>query len=205
MTTAPTTTKKTVNPALLMKIATATATSIRRPNFRDGIYVVEIRALLSEQKRKGHCFIIETGIITAKESDDPSRPGIIPNAPGTIAGVVTNLDTNDSAPGNIKRFILGLLGVDEDTMAHDSGALMTAEEKIAQIMATYADIVSESQPARGMLVYATTYHSIIKSGPNQGKVFVGVNWDNYPNQTDEMIAQRRQLIDGGAIGSPSPI
>ena len=202
MTQTATAPKKQLSQTLLMKIATAQATANRRPNIRDGEYLFEVRQLLSEQKRKGHCFIIELGVIEAKPSADPHRPGIEPNPVGSICGNVVNLDTNDSAPRNVKRFVLGLLGFDEETMTHEDGSPMTADEKVAEVMATYADLVAPNQPARGMLVRGITFHSIIKTGPNAGKPFVGCNWEYVPDQTDDMIAARRKLIDSGAVGVP---
>lgn len=184
---------------LLRKIASAAPSNPRLANIRDGQYLYEIRNLLSEEKRAGHCFIIELGVVEATASADPSRPGITPNPEQSLCGVVINLTKSDSAPGNVKRFILGLLGIDEQEMLTQ----MRADQVQDEIMETYADMVSPAQPCKGMLVRGDTYHKIIKTGPNQGKPFVGVNWLHVPDQTKSMIAARRKLIEQGVIGSPA--
>lgn len=197
---------RAVSQEILNKIANAQATVVRRPNIRDGIYLFEVRAVLSEDKRNNvHCFIVELGVIESKASEDPSRPGIIPNAPGTVCGSVVKLN-KDSAPGNVKRFILGIMGVVEDEMyAYDAQGnavrALTADEKAAEIKSTYADMVGINQPMKGWLLRATTYHTKIQTGPNAGQPFVGCNWEFVPRQTDEMISARRLLIEKGAIGT----
>lgn len=192
-----------INPAIMDKIARAQPTAVRRPNIRDGIYTWEVRNILSEDKRRGHCFIIELGVVEARPTDDPERPGIQPNPVQTIVGNVVNFSGGgaEAAPGNVQRFILGLLGIDYETMAHDNGAPMTVDEKAAAIKATYADLVGPSQPGRGMLVAGFTFCSKIKTGPNAGSNFIGVNWQPCPN-SEGAIAVRRRLIDAGSIGAP---
>lgn len=198
--------RREVPQGVLDKIASAKPSSTRHPNIRDGFYLFEIQRLLSEQKRKDHCFIIELGVIASRASTDPDRPGIVPNAPHSTASVVVSFG-NDSAGGNVTRFICGLLGVDSDAMpvANEKGEFvrwMTPEERGQEIKATYADLTAVNQPARGMLIRGETYTYPIKSGPNAGKPFVGLNWIFVPGQTDQTIALRRQMLDSGVIGSP---
>ena len=206
MSTAPTP-RREVPAGVLDKIAAAKPSSTRHANIRDGFYLFEVQRLLSEQKRKDHCFIIELGVIASRASTDPDRPGIVPNAPHSTASVVVAFG-NDSAGGNVTRFICGLLGVDPDQMTvtdektGDFVRFMTPEERGQEIKSTYADLTSINQPGRGMLIRGETYTYPIKSGPNAGKPFVGVNWIFVPGQTEQTTALRRQRLDAGVIGSP---
>lgn len=198
--------RREVPAGVLDKIAAAKPSSTRHANIRDGFYLFEVQRLLSEQKRKDHCFIIELGVIASRASTDPDRPGIVPNAPHSTASVVVSFG-NDSAGGNVTRFICGLLGVDPDqmTVTDEHGnfvRFMTAEERGQEIKSTYADLTAVNQPGRGMLIRGETYTYPIKSGPNAGKPFVGVNWIFVPGQTEQTIALRRQRLDAGLIGSP---
>jgi len=192
---------------VLAKIAAAEPSSTRHANIRDGFYLFEVQRLLSEQKRKAHCFIIELGVIASRPTTDPARPGIIPNAPKSTASVVVSFG-NDSAGGNVSRFVCGLLGVNPEQMAvtdektGDFVRFMTAEERGEEIKSTYADLTAVNQPGRGMLIRGETYTYPIKSGPNAGKPFVGLNWIFVPGQTEQTIALRRQMLDAGVIGSP---
>lgn len=195
--------RRIVNPAIMDKIAHAQRRSVRHPNVRDGLYLWEVRQVLSEDKRKGHCFIIELGVIHSRPTDDPERAGVVPNPVQTLVGSVVLFAGGgvEAAPGNVQSFILGLLGVDYDGMSHADGALMTVDEKAAEIKSTYADLVSEAQPARGMLVAGSTFCSKIKTGPNAGNDFVGINWQTVANN-ETCTAARRRFIDAGSIGSP---
>lgn len=199
--------RREVPAGVLDKIAAAKPSSTRHANIRDGFYLFEVQRLLSEQKRHAHCFIIELGVIASRPTTDPERPGILPNAPHSTASVVVSFN-NDSAGGNVSRFVCGLLGVDPEQMAvtdKQTGTFvrfMTAEERGQEIKSTYADLTAVDQPGRGMLIRGETYTYPIKSGANAGKPFVGLNWIFVPGQTDQTIALRRQRLDAGVIGSP---
>lgn len=192
---------------ILDKIANAKPSSTRHPNVKDGYYLFEIVRLLSEDGRKGHCFKIEMAIVASRATDDPDRPGILPNPPRSMVSIVVNYN-NESAPGNVTRFIAGLFGVDPSAMpvtdekTGDFVRWMTAEERTAEIKATYADLVSPNQPGRGMLVRGASYWYPIQNGPNAGKPFVGLNWTHVAGQSEATTALRRRMIDSGVVGSP---
>lgn len=201
--------KRELPPDLARKIANARSSRPRYPNVYDGYYLFEVRKTLCEPTRnKGDAFILELGVVTATPMNSPESQGVTPNQPGTICAIV-NLLNQDSAPGNVKAFILGVLGLDEQSMTrqveHNGQVVhvkLTPDEVSAEIAETFVEVVSEQQPLCGMLVSAQTYRTKIKSGPNAGKPFVGVDWTYYPNQTGAVVAARRKLIEGGAIGSP---
>lgn len=199
---------------LLQKIAASRASGHRYPNHTDGFYVEEIRKVDIEAAFSGNVFILELGIVEAKVQ----IAGIEPNKVGTIAANVINLDTNKSGMGNVKAFLLKVLNVDEETMAHSghftccggtqqnpcqkpAGTLMTEAERTDEIARTLAAVIAPNQPLMGYLIGNNTYRTKIKGGPNAGKDFVGNGWVNYP-QTREQVAARRALIEQGTIGSP---
>lgn len=146
---------------------------------RDGKYVFDvIRCLTKRAFRGGTVFIAELDVVDA----EPTTPGVEPNRPGTTASWVLNLDNNPSAPGNVKGFLLALLGVDEARVSQD------------ELESTTVDVVSDAQPARGMRIADETFRKVIRGGPNAGKDFVAHRWQNV-QQTPQEVAARRAALD----------
>lgn len=196
----------------LRKIAQAKPGGIRHPNMRDGSYVLEVRLCDLFKGQKGRIFLIETGVVEARQITD----GIQPNAPGTVIGTATNIDTNLSAGGNSLRFMLALYGIVQEEMAHTgqpdccgipqgcgkpAGQLLSETEREDEFVAVGGMIIAPGQPAKGMLINCTTYRSKIQTGPNAGKDFVGQGWEHYPGQSAQQVSERRAAIDRGMIGA----
>lgn len=163
------------------KIAQAKATGSGGNQIRDGRYEFTILKLLMEQKFTGMCFIAEFLVDAAQATE----PGVETNPVGSTCGYVVNLDGNgkQSAPGNIKAFVLALLDKkDEDVTADD----------VADVL---EKLVSAAQPARGMRIGDETFRKTIQKGANAGKPFTAHRWKHVPGQTDEDVAKRRAELD----------
>lgn len=166
----------TVTQALLKKIAEAKATAGGNL-IRDGLYVFVIRKLILDQKFKGTCFIAELEVVESAVAVE----GVEPNKPGSACSYVLNLDTNVSAPGNMKQFVLALLDLPEDS---------TPAEKL---MKEIGKLVGDDQPARGRLIGDETYRKTIQTGKNAGQPFTGHRW-THVDQDDKDVASRRAAM-----------
>jgi hypothetical protein len=177
---------------LLAKIAKASA-SKGGNNLKDGCYKLTILNILLEAKTDGNMFIVEFMVDESRAIPGMYELGgkavwqcenakeVVPNAAGTQANYVLNLDKNKSAPGNIKAFVLELMGETEDTATEED------------VESTLGELISKAQPARGMRIDDETFRKKIKSGENAGKPFVGHNWSHVKMTSDEVAARRATL------------
>lgn len=167
--------------ALLKKIAESRATAGGN-NIKDGDYILVVKRLLVDQKYKGTMFIAEFDVVESAQT----REDVTPNAPNSDCSIALNLDTNASAPGNMKQFFLGLLGKDEAT---------TPTEELIKDMEKYT---GEDNKARGMLVACSTYRKVTKTGPNAGKEGTYPRWarvSETEGNTEDAIKARRAELD----------
>lgn len=173
---------------LFKKIANANA-SLKEDNFRDGKGVVLIRELICKSFHQGPTFVARTKVVesTSKGDLDPAtKQPVTPNAPGSSVGWPQLLQKHASAMGNVKAFVLALLGFKEADVNSD------------QFAEAFQRLVSKEQPGRGMLIGYETYQQATRSGPNIGKVNTYVRWKHIPpsagNSADE-IKKRREDLD----------
>ncbi len=171
-----------ISPLLAKKIAEARATAGGN-NITDGQYVMQVLKLTVDQKFKGTFFVAEFLVVDSEKT----HPTIEPNRVGTDCSIALNLDSNVSAPGNMKQFFLGLLGLDEATT--DSQELVAAISKYT----------SDDQPARGMLIECSTFRKTTKTGPNAGREGTYPRWSAAPegNTPAEIKARRTKLDSDG--------
>lgn len=171
-----------ISPALAKKIAEARA-SAGGNNIKDGQYVMVVKKLLVDQKFKGTFFVAEFDVVDS----DKTHATVEPNLPGTDCSIALNLDSNVSAPGNMKQFFLGLFNKDEATV--DSKELVELISKNT----------GDDQPARGMLVECATYRKVTKTGVNAGKEGVYPKWSpaSEGNSPAEIAARRKSLDEAG--------
>lgn len=168
---------KDLSPSLQKKIAEAKATAGGTP-LADGNYVLEVEQVLVAQKYKGVFFTLEARVVES----EAVRKDVEPNMPGSSCTPIhCNLDTNESAPGNMKACIFALLGLGPET---SNEVYLKEVERVT----------SEAQPLRGALVCAETYRKTTQKGPNAGKEgcypkFIHVE------QTEAEIAARRKVLD----------
>jgi hypothetical protein len=184
-----------VSNPLLEKIAAAKITQGGN-NIKDGKYIFSILKILSEKKRNGNMFIVEMLVDESSSIPDifekDGKP-VHANAAGTTVSWVLNLDNNDSAPGNIKAFVLGLFDESEaDIDAEELQAKSKGEP--SPLATTLGELISREQPALGRKIVSETYRKLIKSGKNAGQPFVGHNW-RHVAQTPEEIAANRARVE----------
>jgi hypothetical protein len=148
---------------------------------KDGKYEFTVTKLLMEDKYTGCCFIAELLVDKAEASE----PNIEPNAVGSTCSYVVNLDGSGklSAPGNIKAFVLALLGLKEDEVSADEVADYTEK------------LVASDQPGRGMKITDETYRKTIRGGANAGKPFTAHRWGHVAGQTEASVAARKAELD----------
>jgi len=146
--------------ATLAKILGAQASGARHPYIKDGDYLFEVLSC-EEKTFKGKSIVIELKVLDAK-----NKPGseVSPNVEGEIVSYHNNMDKSLSAAGNVKAFFLALVG---------------AEESDPSFGETLAACLGQEQLARGMKIRGSTFRSVVHSGPNAGKDFVGVNWTHF--------------------------
>lgn len=209
-----------LRPELAMRIAQSKATA-GNAIIRDGVYLFEILKLLIQPNRKKEDMFIAEMLVRRNEStnevDQRGMP-VVPNAVGSSCSYSCNLVTNESADGNVKAFVLALVGIAEEEITYDAdtfdstplglppdpryfvpvrrGGLMIELHRNLEIARTLDDVTQDSQPYRGAYIADVTYRGKpIKSGKNAGQPFVGHNWAHVPNQTDADINERRRLLD----------
>lgn len=174
--------------ALFNKIGAANA-SLKEDVFRDGKGVVEVREILCKRFFKGNTFVARVKVkeSSSKGDKNPTTGALVePNAPGSSVGWPQMLDQHASAPGNVKAFVLALLGFSE--------AQVTPKD----FSEALERLISKEQPGRGMLIGYETYQQATRSGPNIGKVNTYVRWTHVSpangNSKDD-IKKRRDELD----------
>lgn len=178
---------------LAKRIADAKATTRGNP-IKDGKYILLIEKLFVEKKYKGTIFIGEFEVVLSEKTE----PDVEPNAPKSKCSVAFNLDKNESAAGNAKQLVLGLVGKDEAT---------TTGEEFVKILADYvgdSSANSAQKKARGMYVECNTYRNTTQKGPNVGKVgtyprFSAVATD--AGNSEDEVKQRRAELDKAAAAA----
>ena len=175
------------NPAILKKIAEARASGGGNL-IQDGKYRLTVLKLLLEQKYNGTCFIAEFLVDTAMAVFDDVKP----NAPGTTCSFVVNMDGAGklSAAGNIKQFILALMGEEEGNVTG------------SDFQATLGELISDAQPARGMQIDDETFRKFARSGKNseadsKGRPPMTMSRWTTVRQTAEEITAQRKTLDAG--------
>jgi hypothetical protein len=151
---------------------------------RDGEYLFTVKKLFGKQGHKGQSVVLELLVESAKGvgEKNPDGSSVEPNAVGTHCSTTWNITKHDAAAGNVKSFVLAILGLQENQMT---------EAKYLEILAKVTD--DATNPLRGMRVRGVTYRTTIKSGPNANKPFVGMNWEKVTQAKEEVRARRAQL------------
>lgn len=173
-----------------LKQITEAKTFERGNRITDGAYLWEVLSIKIEKKRAGVMFIAEllcreSMPVTidpklAEKNEDVTK--VKPIAVGEKVGYVVNLNSGDSAFGNVKAFMLGLDGTDPK-------AINAAEfEKMLGLS------LSPAQPFRGAFVRSTSFRQpIAKPKSADRTVFLGHNWAFVPQTAAEISGRRVQL------------
>lgn len=170
-------------------------------NFRDGKYKCLVEKVHAKKGYKGSSFIAEMRIIEseavteyeiARDQKTTTDKLVKPNAPNTAASYVVNLKF-DNALGNIKKFVLGVLG-----------AFGYTEEQITEELID--KVIGPDQPLRGMAVAVSTYRTVNQgraNKANEGNILVLLNFDPIEQTREQVKAQREWLVSNAAGSAPA--
>jgi len=169
--------------AMFGKIATARPT-LGSSIIKDGRYILEIDKMMVAAKTGGTFFIVEMIVREAQ----PLVEGVQPNAVGSKASYVQNLDKHQSAPGNAKAFLLSLYD-EKEPPESDPVAL-------AKFVAEFGEAMNftmgPSQPAKGMLIACETYHKTTRDGKKDLTLY---RWTPVPANSAPEVQARRQALE----------
>lgn len=174
--------------AVLSKIANSSATKGGN-NLKDGKYRLIVEKMLLNSGHSGTCFIPELRVVSAAATEKDTEP----NSVGSTVSCVWNVTKHDSAPGNVKAFILSALGLDE------------ASTPAAKVQELLSKAVGAEQILRGFEIDCSTMRRINqgKSNPaNRGQVMVLPTWQHVAGQTQESVAKNRSMLDGAPQSAP---
>jgi len=169
--------------ALFDAIGAAPA-NLKSPHITGGQGRALILKEIYKQMNDGPTWVTELKILDSKPV--PGAPDFAPpNAVGQVCGWVQKTQMYKSAVGNVKAHVLAVLGEDESKVS-----AMDVSQAIAEI-------VGDTQPARGMLIDYATYQQTTKTGANAGKVNTYVRFSHVPpsdgNSGPEVAARRAEL------------
>lgn len=160
---------------------------------RDGRGRLIVDKIELEKKNDGPYFIAEFVVESSQKvtvySELQKKPlDIEPNEPGSRCSMAVPLADPKikSGPGNVKTFVLGLLGFSESEVDAKPGALKTTLEQLR----------SAKQPARGMVIDFETYRKVTRAGD---KELVLPKWSSVAptaGNDPESIARRRAKLEG---------
>lgn len=172
------------------KIANASATKGGN-NLKDGKYRLIVERMLLNTGHSGTCFIPELRVVKAEKSEQDVEP----NAPGSTVSCVWNVTKHASAPGNVKAFVLAVLGIDEATTP------------AAQMQELLSRAVGAEQILRGMEIDCATFRRVNKgrdNPANAGTVMTLPAWQHITGQTQESITRNRATLDGAPQPATHP-
>lgn len=171
------------------KIANASATKGGN-NIKDGNYRLIVERMLVNTGHTGTCFIPELRVKTATATEKDVEP----NAVGSTVSCVWNVTKHASAPGNVKAFVLAVLGLDEAS---------TPADQMKELM---AKAVGPDQILRGIEIDANTIRRVNQgrdNPANRGTVMVLPTWQHVPGQSQDSVAKNRAALEGTAQAAPA--
>ncbi len=165
-----------INPALAAAIAKSAA-NVNSTYLVAGGYELEIQKVIFDKKRKGDTFIVEFKVLNSWQTDTSKTP----NKAGSKASYVVVMN-NDSAPGNVKSFLMAALGVPEGEV--DEQAIIEA--------------CSDAQPLRFFRIKDMAFEKPQRQDPN--KMFTYHNWEHVePDEAEfAQVMERRKQADAQA-------
>jgi hypothetical protein len=166
------------------KIANASATKGGN-NLKDGKYRLVVEKMLLNTGHTGTSFIPELRVMKAEQTEKDAEP----NAAGSTVSCVWNVTKHASAPGNVKAFLLAVLGLDEATTP------------AAQVQELLSKAVGAEQILRGFEIDASTIRRVNQgrdNPANRGQTMTLPVWQHVPGQTQESVARNRAMLAGTA-------
>lgn len=168
--------------------------------FTPGRYELVLTDLRVKRERSGRMFIAEHKILRSEATGELDRQGkpYIPPAAGSSVTFIVNLD-NRNADGsqysNVKRYLLHLLGGDEDATSDadfialckglgiGEGANPTEEAEIRA--------AEKAQPMRGKFINTECWNKAQKKDPT--KDYTNHKWQHVPQSAESVSAERAKL------------
>jgi len=136
--------------SIFSQIAKAKA-SAGGTHIRDGAYEMTVKRLLIEKGFKGWAFkgefLVDKATKVGTVDKDGNPTNVEPNAVGSSCSMVCNFDKNESSWGNVKQFILALLGFEESQVADAEFA--EAVEALVNIDPKRVEFKKQINPATG--------------------------------------------------------
>lgn len=174
--------------SIFKKIAEAKAAGTGRP-FNPAKYQLAVSKLWINEGFKGSTFICELMTLAAESTGAVDRltgKDEVPVPVGAIGSFAVNLD-NANAKGsqfsNVKRFLLALLGEDEDAVTN---------EKFMELLEQLCGEEGEkAQPLRGHRIDLETFKKPKQSKPEED--FTHHRWTHVPMTGDELKAARAAM------------
>jgi N6-adenosine-specific RNA methylase IME4 len=154
-------------------------------NIRYGEYILMYWKSSYDRMNSGNCHINEFVVVQAKKivvMEGDKQKDVEPNQVGTMCSYVINYDGKGklSADGNSKSIVLGLFGIEEKP---------DDAQQQEELMQALADLTSDAQPAKGMLIKLETYPKEVRSRP--GNYITGMKWSCVdPLGTGENIVEK---------------
>jgi hypothetical protein len=174
--------------SIFKKIVEAKANGTGRP-FESGKYRLTLQKLFIHEGFKGSTFIAELLVRGSQATGEVNRHSGKPEIPvpaGTIGSFAVGLD-NPNAKGaqfsNVKRFLLALLGENEDEV--------TNEKFLEMLEELCGDEGEKAQPLKGAYIDLETFKKPKQS--NQNEDFTHHRWTHVPMDEAALSASRAAL------------
>ena len=157
---------------------------------RDGKGVLLLEECIYDKMNDGRTWVSRFEVVEAVSKGDLDKDGkpVVPNAVGSHVGWVQQPEKFKSAAGNIKSFVLALLGYSEAEVDANPGSFGQAADQLR----------GPTQPGRGMLIGFETYRQATRSGARPGQVNTYVRFFHIgpeAGNSKEKIAERRAVLD----------
>lgn len=187
---------------LFQKIGAAQANN-KGENFRAGKGRVVIEEIIADKMNEGNTVVVKCKVLSSSNKGDrarkhpkedvPSGDLIEPNAVGSHPSWPQLIDKHKSAAGNVKTFVLQLLGFNEKDVTSQQFA-----ETMAELSDKSDNKTRQRQPGRGFVIDYETYDQKVKSGATAGEWRTYVRWIHVgkdAGNSKEEIATRRAELD----------
>ncbi len=169
---------------LRTKFANIKASGGRSDNIVDGWGVLIVKKIEYKNLEAGGTFIVEAVVESSNKAtgltDLAGNPvDVAPNTPGSTIGYIQQVDRFKSAFGNVKAFVLNLLGE----------SLETSDDKF---FPAFEALCGAPNPARGMRVAYRTKRQVTKDKSKKNTY----PYFEHVKQTPEQVKATRAELDG---------
>lgn len=162
---------------------------------RDGEYLLTVSKFFAKKMFGGNTVVAELKVEQCRASGETNPDGTptLPNPVGTTCSCAWKIDKHDAAAGNVKAFVLGILGYQESQLT---------ESQYIDLLEKVTD--DAKNPLRGMRVKCSTYRGQIRSGANAGKPITKPRWEKVAQTKEEVQARRAEMDKSEATATAMP-